>query len=92
MGVKMDKIAAAKVEGMLAAARIYLEAIADPLREAASESRRRPLMHKLGKALSELRDISLEIYEEHPEINPFLEQERWTAELRQKGLLPKASK
>jgi hypothetical protein len=46
-------------------------------------------LRRLGIALTELLDLSREIYEEHPELNPHLEAEKATEELRCKGLLPR---
>jgi hypothetical protein len=79
----MDKYTAAKIEGMLVAARHNIEfVIADELRKATPPEKLRNRMLKLGRALTELIDLSREIYEEHPELNPHLEAEKATAELR----------
>jgi hypothetical protein len=86
----MDKNDAAKIEGMLAGARMYLEAFADHLRRATVGKQRRDLISKLGKAMTELSDISRSIYDEHPETNPYLEVEKRTAELRRTNRLPKS--
>jgi hypothetical protein len=86
----MEKYTAGKIEGMLIAVRHTIEfLISDELRNASPPEKQFPRMRKLGVALTELLDLSREIYEEHPELNPHLEAERATEELRRKGLLPK---
>lgn len=86
----MDKYTAGRIEGMLRAVRHNIEFfIADELRIASPPEKQRDRMTKLAMALTELVDLSREIYEEHPELNPHLEAERATEELRQKGLLSK---
>ena len=86
----MDKYTAGRLEGMLRAARHNIETlIANELRIASPPEKQFERMRKLGNALTELLDLSREIYEEHPELNPQLEAERATEELRRKGLLPK---
>jgi hypothetical protein len=86
----MDKYTAGRIEGMLRAARHNIESlIANELRIASPPEKQRHRMTKLGTVLAELLDLSREIYEEHPELNPHLEAERATEELRRKGLLPK---
>ena len=86
----MDKYTAGRIEGMLRAARHNIGfLIADDLRVASPPEKQRPRMAKLGTVLAELLDLSREIYEEHPELNPHLEAERATEELRRKGLLPR---
>jgi hypothetical protein len=85
----MDKYTAGRIEGMLRAARHNIEfLIADDLRVASPPEKQRDRMKKLAMALTELLDLSREIYEEHPELNPHLEAEKATEELRRKGLLP----
>ena len=86
----MDKYTAGRIEGMLRAARHNIESlIANELRIASPPEKQRHRMTKLGAVLAELLDLSREIYEEHPELNPHLEAERATEELRRKGLLPR---
>ena len=85
----MDKYTAGKIEGMLVAVRHSIEfLISKELRNASPPERQFPRMQKLGIVLAELIDLSRELYEEHPELNPHLEAEKATAELRRKGLLP----
>jgi hypothetical protein len=81
----MDEITAAKIEGMLEGARIYLENIAKPLRQATPVERQFDRMHKLGIALTALTSLSHEIYQEHPELKPYLKEEIETAEKRRKN-------
>ena len=86
----MDKYTAGRIEGMLRAARHNIQfVIADDLRIASPPEKQFERMRKLGNALTELLDLSREIYEEHPELNPHLEAERATEELRWKGQLPR---
>ena len=67
----MDKDEAAKLEGMLVASRLSLQAVADHIRETVvPEERRRPFLLRIGTAMAELGDISWEIYAEHPSLNP----------------------
>ena len=85
----MDKYTAGRIEGMLRAARHNIEfVIAADLRAASPPERQFERMRKLGLALTELLDLSREIYEEHPELNPHLDAERTTEELRRTGRLP----
>ena len=86
----MDKYTAARIDGMLVAVRHSIEfLIAEELRNASPPEKQLPRMQKIGIALAELLDLSWEIYEEHPELNP--DRERWEAaeELRSKGVVPK---
>jgi hypothetical protein len=76
----MDKYAAVRLEGMLIASRRYLEAVADQVRETVPKNKRRKALLKIGRALTELVDISGEIYKEHPEANPYLESDRTSAQ------------
>ena len=81
----MDKYTAGKIEGMLVAVRHSIEfAIADELRKAIPPEKLHSRMLKLGTALAELIDLSRELYDEHPELNPHLEAERETAEFRRR--------
>ena len=86
----MDKYTAGRIEGMLRAARHNIESLnANELRIASPPEKQFERMRKLGNVLTELLDLSREIYEEHPELNPHLEAERATEELRRKGLFPR---
>jgi hypothetical protein len=76
----MDKSAAGKIEGMLSAARRQLELVAAELRETTPVKKRRPLILKIGTAMTELVELSWDIYDEHPELNPDLEAERTNAQ------------
>jgi hypothetical protein len=85
----MDKYTAGRIEGMLRAARHNMESlIANEVRVASPPEKRFERLRKLGVALTELVYLSREIHEEHPELNPHLEAEKATEELRRKGLLP----
>jgi hypothetical protein len=84
----MEKIAAAQLDGMLIAARRQIGEIADPLRVAAAPERLRDLMVKLGTAMSELLDISWEIYDEHPDLDPEPEARQRAEDIRSGKLRP----
>jgi hypothetical protein len=66
----MDPYTAGKIEGMLQGARAHLEAIADDIRQATPEAMRHDRLMKIGRALTELLDLSNEIYAEHPALEP----------------------
>ena len=66
----MGKTEAAKLEGMMAASRMYLQAVADYIRDTVPEDNRRPFLLKIGGAMAELLDISWALYEMHPDVNP----------------------
>lgn len=76
----MDKYTAGKIEGVLMAARKFLEFAAEELRVATSGAKKIELGVKIGHSIADLIDISREIYVEHPKLNPFLEMEQATAE------------
>jgi hypothetical protein len=61
---------AAKLEGMMVASRLYLQAVADYIRETVPEDHRRPILLKVGAAMAELLDVSWTLYERYPELNP----------------------
>jgi hypothetical protein len=84
----MDKIAAARLDGMLIAARGQIAAIADPLRVAAAPERLQDLMLKLGTAMSELLDISWEIHDEDPDLDPEPEARQRAEDIRSGKLRP----
>lgn len=85
----MNKYTAGKNEGMLVAVRHSVEfVICDESRRASPPEKQFQRMRKLGIVLAELVDLSRELYEEHPELNPHIDAEKMTAELRRKGLLP----
>ena len=68
----MEKENAAKLEGMLVASRLLLESFSDFIRENVPTDKRRTMMIKLGRAMSELVDVSRMIYDEHPDLDPHL--------------------
>ena len=76
----MDEYTAARLEGMLIGSRGHLEMLAAHIRDAVPAERRRELLLKIGWALSDLVDISREIYKEHPKVNPYFEDERTSAQ------------
>ena len=78
----MDRTSAAELEGMLLAAREPLQALADHVREKVPEERRREVMIKVATAMAELIDVSRMIYEEFPDLNPHLEEERIAVEMK----------
>jgi len=55
---------------MMVATRMYLQAVADYIRDAVPEDHRRPFLLKVGTAMAELLDVSWALYEMHPDINP----------------------
>lgn len=75
----MDRYTAGKIEGMLFASRKLIETAAEQLRMATSGAKQVELGMKIARALSELIDVSRDIYAEHPKLNPFLEVEKATA-------------
>lgn len=92
----MNRYTAGQIEGMLFAARKSIELVAEELRVATSGAKRMELGVKAATALSSLIDISREIYTEHPQLNPFLDQEKataeWQAQLQRKGSRKKRSR
>jgi len=76
----MDKYTAGKIEGMLVAARKFMEIAAKELSAATSGAKKIELGVKIGHAIADLIHVSREIYVEHPKLNPFLEMEKATAE------------
>jgi hypothetical protein len=76
----VDKYTAGKIEGMLLAARSHLAGIVDYLRDATPPEKLEGRALKIGRAMSELIDLSREIYDEHPALNPYLEEERTSAQ------------
>ena len=76
----MNRYTAGRIEGLLFASRKSIEIASEELRVATSGMKRFELGVKIGAALSNLLDISREIYAEHPQLNPFLEMEKATAE------------
>lgn len=65
---------------MLFASRRFIEIAPEELRVATSGAKRIELGVKVATALSHLIGVSREIYAEHPQINPFLDREKATAE------------
>ena len=78
----MDRTSAAELEGMLMATRRPLQALADHVRENVPGERRREVMIKIATAMAELIDVSRMIYEEFPDLNPHLEEERIAFEMK----------
>ena len=77
----MEKISAAKLEGMMAASRMYLLAVADYIRENVPEPQRRRIMLKIGAASAELLHVSHMIHDEHPDLDPHREETELAAEM-----------
>src|SRR6266851_1201784 len=75
----MEKEKAATLEGMMLASRTLLQALADYVRENVPDQQRRAIMLKIGTATAELIDISRMIYDEHPGLNPYAEQDQLAA-------------
>ena len=78
----MDRTSATELEGMLMATRRPLQALADHVRENVPGERRREVMIKIATAMAELIDVSRMIYEELPDLNPHLEEERIAFEMK----------
>lgn len=78
----MNRDKAATLEGMMLAARALLQGIADYTPEAAADPQRHTVMLKIGTAMSELIDVSRMIYGEHPDLNPYAEEDALAASLR----------
>ncbi len=72
----MEKNEAVKIEGMLLGSRMHLSAVAEHLRTVSEGKKRKDMMLKIGKAMAELWEMSREIYEEHPDLNPHREAEK----------------
>jgi hypothetical protein len=77
----MDRDKAATLEGMALASRMFLQSLADYVRENAPDQQRRAIILKIGTAMAELLDISRMIYDEHPGLNPYQEEERLAAKM-----------
>jgi hypothetical protein len=75
----MDRDKAATLEGMALASRMFLQSLADYVRESVPDQQRRAIILKIGTAMAELLDISRMIYDEHPGLNPYQEEERLAA-------------
>jgi hypothetical protein len=78
----MDRTSAAELERMLMATRQPLQFLADHVRENVQAERRREVMIKIATAMAELIDVSRMIYEEFPDLNPHLEEERVAVEMK----------
>ena len=78
----MDRDRAATLEGMMRGFRMLLEAMADYVRESVPDDQSEKVMMKIGTALGELTDISWMIYKEHPHLNPYPEETKLAAEMR----------
>jgi hypothetical protein len=78
----MDKDTAAKVEGMALASRMFLQSVAEFVRDNVSEPQRRAMALKIGTAMAELVDISRMIYDQYPSLDPYQEETRLAAEMR----------
>ena len=72
----MDRDKAATLEGMALASRLFLQSLADYVRENVPDRQHRAIILKIGTAMAELLDISRMIYDEHPGLNPHREEER----------------
>jgi hypothetical protein len=78
----MDKDFAARLEGMVLGSRMTLQSVAEFVRDHAPEADRRAMLLKIGTAMSELLDISWMIYERHPSLDPYPEETRLAAAMR----------
>jgi hypothetical protein len=85
----VDKHVAGKIVGLLEGAKGCLSGVVECLRDAVPPEELEARMSKIAQAMAELIHFSWEIYDEHPELNPDLEEERTSAQryaehLRQK--------
>ena len=78
----MDRDKAATLDGMALASRMFLQSLADYVRENVPDQQRRAIILKIGTAMAELLDISRMIYDEHPTLNPHQEEERLAEKMR----------
>jgi hypothetical protein len=78
----MDIDKAATLDGMALASRLFLQSLADYVRENVPDQHRRAIILKIGTAMAELLDISRMIYDEHPGLNPHQEEERLAEKMR----------
>ena len=78
----MDRDKAATLDGMALASRLFLQSLADHVRENVPDRPRRAIILKIGTAMAELLDISRMIYDEHPTLNPRREEERLAEKMR----------
>jgi hypothetical protein len=78
----MDKDTAAKVEGMALASRMFLQSVAEFVRDNVPEPQRRAMALKIGTAMAELVDVSRMIYDQYPSLDPYQEETRLAAEMR----------
>jgi len=72
----MERDKAAILEGMAVASRMFLQSLAEHVRENVPDPQRRAMMLKIGTAMSELIDISRMLYDEHPSLDPYPEESR----------------
>jgi len=66
----VEKFEAAKLEGMMTASRMYLQVIADYIRDNVPEDHRRPFLVKVGTAMAELLDVSWTLHDMYPDLDP----------------------
>jgi hypothetical protein len=78
----MDRDKAATLEGVALASRLFLQSLADYVRENVPDPQRRAIILKIGTTMAELLDISRMIYDEHPTLNPYQEEERLAEKMR----------
>jgi len=68
---------------------MLLEGMAVHVRESFPEHQQLSAMRKLGNALGGLYDISRMIYDEHPDLDPYAEETRLAAAMRNMSLSSK---
>ncbi len=78
----MDEETAARLEGMMLGSRMLLQSVADFGRENVPEQDRHAIALKIGTAMTELLDVSWLVYDQHPSLNPYQEEERLARERR----------
>jgi hypothetical protein len=82
---QMDKETAAKLDGMMIGSRMLLQSVADFVRDNVPEQERCAVALKIGTAMAELLEISWMIHDQHPSLNPYPEETRLAAELRDRS-------
>ena len=72
----MEKLAAAKLEGMIVSSRMHLHAVAEYIRDTVPDEHRRAFLVKVGTAMAELLDVSWTLHDMYPDLDPDAEHRR----------------
>jgi hypothetical protein len=75
-GSNVEKLAAAKLEGMIGSSRMHLHAVAEFIRDTVPEEHRRAFLVKVGTAMAELLDVSWALHDMYPDLDPDAGQPR----------------